>query len=366
MVHRFPEPTALTQPRLRVLQVPGEHAYVRHLQPVAEHGALFSTLPDPTPPVAPGSWHPSVVLDPGWQQAHAGTFDVVHLHFGYEHLTPAEVTSWAAAVHAAGAALVVTVHDIDNPHLTDQTRHHDNLRAALDAADRIVTLTSAAACALWQRWGVEAVVIPHPHLLPLTLVGTRAAPRSLDAPQVGVSLGALRANIDTAAVLDFLDSWPGPTPTVRVSQQLFDDRGADDAQRKAAGERLLSGAQEGRWRLDVVEPGVPDEQIWRWLSSLDALLLPYRWGTHSGWVEACADVGTAVIAPRLGCWADQRPVLTVPRWAAAGVIDAAAVLHRLGDRTDGAGGGLLPLTRAFRVSERSETHRLHDAVYRSS
>lgn len=366
MVDRFPEPTAMTQPRLRVLHVPGEHAYVRHLEPVAEPAALFSTLPDPTPPVVPGSWHPSVVLDPAWQQAHAGTFDVVHLHFGYEHLSPAEVTAWSAAVHTAGAKLVVTVHDIDNPHLTDQTRHHDNLRAALDAADRIVTLTSAAASVLRQRWGVEAVVIQHPHLLPLELVGTRAAPRSLDAPQIGVSLGALRANIDTAAVLDFLDGWPGPTPTVRVSQQLFDGRGRDDGEQKAAGARLLSGAQEGRWRLDVVAPGVPDEQLWRWLSSLDALLLPYRWGTHSGWVEACADVGTAVIAPQLGCWADQRPVLTVPRWAEAGTVDAAAVLHRLGDPTDGAGGGLRPLASTAREAERSEVHRLHDAVYRSS
>lgn len=37
-------------------------------------------------------------------------------------------------------------------------------------------------------------------------------------------------------------------------------------------------------------------------------MLPYRWGTHSGWQEACADLGTAVIAPDCGFYAQQRPV----------------------------------------------------------
>ena len=36
-------------------------------------------------------------------------------------------------------------------------------------------------------------------------------------------------------------------------------------------------------------------------------MLPYRFGTHSGWLEACFDLGTAVIAPSCGFYGQQHP-----------------------------------------------------------
>ncbi len=38
-------------------------------------------------------------------------------------------------------------------------------------------------------------------------------------------------------------------------------------------------------------------------------MLPYRFGTHSGWLEACRDLGTTVVAPTCGFYAEQGPVL---------------------------------------------------------
>ena len=52
-----------------------------------------------------------------------------------------------------------------------------------------------------------------------------------------------------------------------------------------------------------------DEDLWDYLQSLDVSLLPYRFGTHSGWLEACHDLGTTVVAPDCGHYADQRPCL---------------------------------------------------------
>jgi len=39
-------------------------------------------------------------------------------------------------------------------------------------------------------------------------------------------------------------------------------------------------------------------------------VLPYRFGTHSGWLEACRDLGTTVVAPTCGYFVEQGPVLT--------------------------------------------------------
>jgi hypothetical protein len=36
-------------------------------------------------------------------------------------------------------------------------------------------------------------------------------------------------------------------------------------------------------------------------------VLPYRFGSHSGWLEACFDLGTAVIVPSCGFYGEQRP-----------------------------------------------------------
>jgi hypothetical protein len=44
-------------------------------------------------------------------------------------------------------------------------------------------------------------------------------------------------------------------------------------------------------------------------NAIDVSVLPYRFGTHSGWLEACFDLGTAVIAPSCGFYAQQRPCL---------------------------------------------------------
>jgi hypothetical protein len=52
-----------------------------------------------------------------------------------------------------------------------------------------------------------------------------------------------------------------------------------------------------------------DDELWDYLQSLDVSVLPYRFGTHSGWLEACHDLGTTVVAPDCGHYADQRPCL---------------------------------------------------------
>ncbi|MCW2848235.1 MAG: hypothetical protein JWR90_2209 [Marmoricola sp.] len=44
------------------------------------------------------------------------------------------------------------------------------------------------------------------------------------------------------------------------------------------------------------------------VDAVDGCPTPYRFGTHSGWLEACRDLGTAIVAPTCGYFADQGPV----------------------------------------------------------
>ena len=54
----------------------------------------------------------------------------------------------------------------------------------------------------------------------------------------------------------------------------------------------------------------PDAELWDYFQGLDLSVLPYRFGTHSGWLEACYDLGTPVLVSDCGFYAEQRPCLT--------------------------------------------------------
>ena len=54
-----------------------------------------------------------------------------------------------------------------------------------------------------------------------------------------------------------------------------------------------------------VEPRLTDDQLWDRLQRAAVVVLPYRWGTHSGLLEAAHDLGTPTAAPMLGAYAEQ-------------------------------------------------------------
>lgn len=209
------------------------------------------------------------MLTPAWLREHAGTYDLLHVHFGFEHLSPGELE---AVVRALDVPLVLTVHDLQNPHLHDQRPHDEALAVLLCAAAEVVTLTPGAAAEVARRSGRVATVLPHPHVVPLERI---ARPRPPRTGVVAVHRKA-RANVDAEAVL----------PVVR------------DVVAALPGASLHPG----------LDRRLSDDALWDHLDAVDVLVLPYLFGTHSGFVEACHDLGTAVVAPRVGHLAEQHRV----------------------------------------------------------
>ena len=94
-------------------------------------------------------------------------FDVFHLHFGFDACDPAELAELVATLRRRGKPFVFTVHDLRNPHHSRREAHDAQLDVLVPAADALVTLTQGAAAEIRRRWGREAVVIPHPHVVEL-------------------------------------------------------------------------------------------------------------------------------------------------------------------------------------------------------
>lgn len=279
---------------MRIASVPSGHDYVRHLS-VPGDGVL--RLPDPPVPGAPpGRWWPPPMLQPSWVRENSAGFDVLHVHFGFDDRTAADLEALVAALRAHGRPLVLTVHDLRNPHHPDPSAHDAALGVLVPAADSVLTLTAGAAAQIRARWGRFATVVPHPHMVPVERLAAPRPPH--DGFVVGVHAKSVRANSDPVPVARALAAAVAELPGARLQVDAHDDERG----------RAVAAALPD---LDVrVHPPFSDDALWDYLSLLDLSVLPYRFGTHSGWLEACHDLGTAVLAPSCGFYAEQAPCLT--------------------------------------------------------
>ncbi|MET9696300.1 glycosyltransferase family 1 protein [Streptomyces sp. NPDC006529] len=306
-------------PEIRVASVPAGHVYVRHCSAPEPDGVR--RLRDPRPLGAPSTsqrWWPPVMLDPDWVSAHHRDFDVFHLHFGFDAQSPAQLTALVDALRRHGKPLVYTVHDLRNPHQADPAAHDAALDVVVPAADRLVTLTPGAARSIRSRWNRTATVLPHPHVVELPLLDRPRPAR--DRFRVGVHAKSLRPNMAVLPVVRVLAETVAELPDaelqVNIHREVADPASPAHApQVMGALEKL---ADRGRLAL-VVHDYFDDEQLWDYLASLDLSVLPYHFGTHSGWLEACHDLGTAVAAPDCGFYAQQRPCLTYGHTQRAGL-----------------------------------------------
>ncbi|XVX22182.1 glycosyltransferase [Actinomycetota bacterium] len=345
---------------IRVASVPSGHVYVRHLSRPGG-GDLAERLPDPRPRTATQTdssvWWPPAMLETAWVEEHADDFDLMHVHFGFDALDPEDLERWAQALHRHGKPLVVTAHDLRNPHHFEPGLHDAQLDVLLHHASRVITLTSLAAQELRERWGVEAVVLPHPHI---TDESWLVRPRSEhEGFVVGVHCKSLRANLDPLPVIEAILGARDRLPGLRLRVDAHTDvmTPGMSNHHEATAVALRAWEESGEIELHVHDY-FDDDALNGYLQSLDVSVLPYRFGSHSGWLEACTDLGTWVAAPTCGFYRDQRKclsfVMNESEFQADSLITALESAHsRPGPR----------LGAEERLAERDRIARAHEGLY---
>lgn len=328
---------------MRVLSVPPRHPYVD------------AVLPASSVAVRPGrvvGWEPDPFFDPAVVAAWADEADVVHLHFGYDHLDVAGVRTWLAALDAAALPLVLTVHDLRNPHHPERDRHDAVLGLLVPAAAAVLTLTPGAAAELQERFGREAVVAPHPTLVDPAQTSDVPTEPSL----VVVHLKSLRTNVvDPYAVV----------AAVREGAVRAGGRVVVDLHPGALEDPRLTGLPE----LAATAPGLELQvherfdhlALERYLRRAHVTVLPYRWGTHSGWLELARDLGTRVVAPSCGHYAEQWDDVVTYGYDEEHGLDAAGLAVAVADAVSRPAPA--PADRAERLAEAAAVRDLHAQTY---
>lgn len=267
----------------------------------AHHPYVAAVAPDDAVAVRPErvrGWEPDPFFDPAVVAAWAAEVDVVHLHFGYDHLDPGAARDWVDALARAGLPLVLTVHDLRNPHHATRERHDAVLDVLVPAAAAVLTLTPGAAAEIARTFGRQAQVVAHPSLVD----PGRTADVATEVGLVALHLKSLRTNVPDPLAVVAAASAGAARAGGRLEVDLHP--GSLDDPRLAG----LPGmaAELGEQRLTVrVHERFDDLALERYLRRAHVTVLPYRWGTHSGWLELARDLGTRVVAPSCGRYAEQ-------------------------------------------------------------
>jgi hypothetical protein len=314
-------------------------AVIPHADPYID-----AVLPDDVVRVGtPGD--PSPWLDPAHLAASVADVDVLHLHGGYRHLEVAALDEWTETVRRLGIPLVMTVHQLRDPDEQEPTRHDAHLEAVLATAEVVLTLTPGAADEIAERFGRTAIVVAHPAV---------AAPD----PDLGAERGLVGLRLGHSS-----PALPDPVSVVRAALSGAVSGGGrlrvlvDEADRVALDPAVRELADGGHLELLTY-------RCHEWTAQLQQLhvaVLPEGCGTHSRDLEICRDVGTRVVAPSCGWFADQWSEVVSYGNDEQGGLDpvsltaaVAAALTRPMPR---------PADRAWRAEQRAAVRRVHAEVY---
>ncbi len=293
------------RPTINVATLPGRGLYARHLgHPEGVDAVYRSTVG------MPGSAPRRAAFERSWLLENLDEIDVVHVQGLRPGQSPADVAAAADAVRASGTPLVVTGYHLSDPAGGSEPAYAEQLDTLVPRADAVVTLTETAAEEMRRRWGVEPLVLPHPHVVDFVRM-RQPRPARHSELRVGTHLAGLRVPTDPVRLVDALVRAMRGMDDVRLSVHVHEtvlDAGAASYDLRAVRE-IDRQVRSVRGALRVHRP-LSESQLWDHIFGLDVSVVPGLYGSHSVWPEACADLGTQVLLPAGTHASGQQPCLT--------------------------------------------------------
>ena len=140
--------------------------------------------------------------------------------------------------------LQVTAHGGAAAPVVERELHDAQLGVLVEAADAVITLTAGAAAEIATRWGREALVVPHPHVVEEPRLSVPRTPHR--GYLIGVHAKSLRAGMDPLPVIEEIVATLPEMPGARL---------------RVDGRKVLVGP-DGAWATDIeLEEGMNQIEV---------------------------------------------------------------------------------------------------------
>ena len=246
------------------------------------------------------------------------SFDVAHLHFGFEFESLELVKEVLALIRSKAKAIVYTYHEPCSVHGTPQKSYDEYIKTILNVSCEITTMTSAAKTYLedsYSKFGVT--VIPHGYVSIPDDNNFASVGHKINMPEI-ILFGALRSNRDIPTTLINLAFAKLGCRITLITRPFSNQQLKDSAVLQTM---IASVSQNPLVSIELVLP-MTDEEVNRRLSEADILALPYLFGGHSGQIEHAFDCGLLPLITDVGFahaqsdfWLKDQGVPVVSNWS---------------------------------------------------
>lgn len=234
------------------------------------------------------------------------TYDIAHIHFSYDQISLDDLEEILKYFKGNKKPVIWTLHSKESQRI----RNYGNgnyQKLLFEYADQIVTPTHGA-----KNW-CESVLGRPARNIEVIPLGFMADPRDIEKLEEGIKkdpklfamlIGEFRQNKDfIQSIVNFLQCTElsalklllifKPIPLLNDSNEIRPDM--------AFFYSLLNNS-----RIEVLsKPWISNEEINIAFLRSHAIIIPYRWGTHSGQIEHAKDCGCNVVASSVGFYAEQ-------------------------------------------------------------
>lgn len=234
-------------------------------------------------------------------------YDVVHIHFEY-YLTSSDVLKSLLQYFRKNKKPVVwTCHDRSS--LLDEATGCEHEALLSKRVDAITTLTRGCAQFISSRFQLDKdkiKVIPHGYIAHPAVVAREAKKFKKNENIFTIHVGDFRKNKEFVfSIRDFLSC---PQLNDAKLQVIFrpiniyhDD---DDDEIKRQRDVFCDLIKHPRV-IVISNPYISDDLLIRAFLVSHAIILPYKWGTHSGQLELARDCGCHVVSSNVGFYKEQ-------------------------------------------------------------
>lgn len=282
---------------MRVLSLPSRHPYTSKLN---VNGIVFVNPND--------DLFSSGLCSPEYLNKNhpPSSYDIVHIHFSFDRLTLEKFENILKYFRSHRKPIVWTAHSRESQRIRNygEGRYQQLL---FHYADRVISPTKRAVKWLEKRYG------RHHHAIVVIPLGFMADPRDIKRLQKKAKkdpllftmlIGEFRQNKEfVQSIINFLqcsDLADYRLQLIFKPMSLYDDIG------RISDEMSFFYLLMQHPRIETLSrPEITNDELNSAFLRSHAIILPYRWGTHSGQIELAKDCGCHVVASNVGFYKEQ-------------------------------------------------------------